>query len=324
MTMQPIFVLAIIFAVIAIGFFVAFRLVAPLPEKHSINDIDTKKVLKRITIGLTIFTAVLIFFSSLTMVSTKNVGIVTSFGKTSGELSNGLHLIAPWENTTEMDAAIQTDSYTHSNCINVRIANQQTACVDISIRWRIVPTQADELFQNYRSFDNVRDSLVTRELTSAVNTQLSSFNPLNSISLNTPSSGTAPNPTLTQIASRVTGQMKREIGGQIEVMNTIIPIIQFDPQTQQRLNQLQQQIAATKVAEAALATAKAQAKANKELASSVDNSQNVLVSQCLTYLGEMVKNGQAVPAGFSCWPGSGLAGVIASSPTSSTTATSGK
>ena len=54
----------------------------------------------------------LTLFYSFAQVSTKNIGVVTSFGKTFGFLGNGPHLIWPWENVTEMDAAIQTDSYT--------------------------------------------------------------------------------------------------------------------------------------------------------------------------------------------------------------------
>jgi regulator of protease activity HflC (stomatin/prohibitin superfamily) len=269
-----------------------------------------------------VIAVILLLVATVVSVSTKNIGVETAFGKTSGELSNGLHLVPPWVNVTEMDAAIQTDNHTGKGCLNVRIANQQTACVDISIRWRIIPSQADQLFQNYHNFETVRDSLVTRELTAAINNQLRNYNPLNSVVSVTSSSGagaTGTNPTLTQVASNVTGQMQREIGGSIDVINTIIPIVTFDSQTQQRINQLQQQVALTRIAEQEFATNTAQAKANQALAASVSNSPNVLVAQCLTILNQMVKNGQAVPAGFSCWPGSGLSGVIANASTPTTT-----
>lgn len=263
---------------------------------------------------------VLVFLlGSIATVSTKNVGIETAFGKTTGHLSNGIHLVWPWVNVTEMDAAIQTDSYVRNNCLDVRIANQQTACVDISIRWRIEPSQADSLFQNYRTFDNVRDSLVTRELKAALNQQLSNYNPLNSIPTSTTvANGNYPNASqsLNKVASDVNAQMEREIGGQgIHVLSTIIPYMTFDDKTQGRLNQLQQQEALTRIAQAQEQTNQAQSAANQALANSVDTSPNVLVSKCLDILQEMVKNGQSVPAGFSCWPGNGVAGVIANSTT---------
>lgn len=286
--------------------------------------------------GLVLSLALLTFFSSFVQVSTKNVGVETSFGAISGELDNGAHFIPPWYRVTEMDAAIQTDSYTQApgdknNCLSVRIANQQTGCLDISIRWRICSANtvqhytgtdgkqhkvvcdakaADELFQNYRTFDHVRDSLVTRGLKAAANNAFANYNPLDSITLNTSANG-AKNPLLSTLANRITSTMRREIGNQIEVLNTIIPIVHYDTPTQQKINQLQQQVAQTRIAEQAKITNRKQAEANKELAASVNTSPNVLVAQCLDTLEEMVKNSQPVPAGFSCWPGNGVAAVIA-------------
>src|ERR1700761_5360038 len=201
------FVIFIFFAVVTI---VAFIVTRYLPaDGESTHRKRTTKIVAFSALGLTV---IFLLASSIQIVSTKNVGIETSFGKTSGHLSNGIHLTAPWVTVTEMDAAIQTDSYTGSSCLDVRIANQQTACVNISIRWRIQPDQADYLFQNYRTFDNVRDSLVTRELTAAVNNQLTNYNPLNSISATSTGAANYPtNPSLTQIATKVTDQMRREI-----------------------------------------------------------------------------------------------------------------
>lgn len=266
--------------------------------------------------------AAILVKSSLVQVSTKNVGIETTFGKPSGELSNGLHFKLPWEKVTEMDAAIQTDTYIDNRCFKVRIANQQTACVYINFQWRINPNSAQELYRDYRTFDHVRDALVTRRLTAVVNEQLSNYNPLNSVAGADLPQGEQRNPSLAVIAKNVNAQMKDEIGGavqgdeqtdtdSIEVLSTIIPLITFDNETQGRINQLQQQVALTRVALQSKKTAKAQAQANKALAASVNTSPNVLVSHCISILETMVKNGQPVPAGFSCWPGGSLAGVIA-------------
>ena len=270
-------------------------------------------ILKWVMISLAAIIVLETFIFSFTTVSTKNVGIVTTFGATTGHLSNGAHMIAPWSKVTEMDAAIQTDSYTDAdhNCLKVRIGNQQTACVSVSIRWRIDPNMADHLYQNYRTFDHVRDSLVTRDLTAAVNQQFKDYNPLNSVASTAPS-GSKPNPSLNAIAFKVSRQMRAEIRSQgIEVLNTIIPIVTFDPSTQNRINQLQQQFALTRIAEQEKITNEAQAQANSKLSRSVNNSPNVLVAQCMQILGEMVKEKQTVPPGFSCWPGKGVAGVIA-------------
>jgi len=282
----------------------------------SVRDPDARYV--RIGAWTLVGLAVLcLLISSLVKVSTKNVGIETTFGATSGEIGNGLHVKWPWEKVTEMDAAIQTDTFNGQNCIQVRIANQQTACVYINFQWRINPTQADELFRDYRTFDHVRDALVTRRLTAVVNEQLADYNPLNSVAGTDLPKGEHRNPSLAEIAKAVNKQMAQEIGGtngSIEVLSTIIPLITFDAETQGRINQLQQQVALTRVAQQQRRTNAAQAIANKALAASVNTSPNVLVSHCISILETMVKNSQPVPAGFSCWPGgSKLTGVIANS-----------
>jgi hypothetical protein len=340
--MPALFIFAIIFMVLA-ALLGAARLFIRLPKNRQEwtsseeSKANTKKWLRISAWSCVGVALIMTFFSSLTIVSTKNVGIETSLGATAGELSNGGHMIPPWYKVTEMDAAVQTDSYVwdknpaNSNCLSVRIANQQTGCLTISIRWRICAARAaqfytgldakrrkivcdanaaDELFQNYRTFDHVRDSLVTRELTAAVNDAFANYNPLDSITLNTSANGVK-NPLLSTLADQITSTMRREIGSQIEVLNTIIPIVHYDDATQQKINQLQQQVAQTRIAEQAKVTNEKQAEANKALAASVNTSPNVLVAQCLTTLEEMVKNSQSVPPGFSCWPGNGVAAVIA-------------
>ena len=59
--------------------------------------------------GLTIFVLVL---GSTTIVSTRNIGVVTTFGRQGGTLSNGLHAKAPWQSVTEMNGTIQIDNHT--------------------------------------------------------------------------------------------------------------------------------------------------------------------------------------------------------------------
>ena len=305
--MSFLFIFGVVLALLAIGAFLIGRSI----KGTAPDQIETRQAFKVGWIVSCLLAFLCFFFSSFTMVGTQDVGVVTAFGAPTGDVSDGLHFIPPWEKSTAMNAAIQTNNHTGKNCMNVRIANQQTACVDVTIRWRIRHGQADNLFKNYHSFTNVTDSLVTRELAAAVNNQLTTFNPLNSITLGTPSQGATPNPTLTQVANDVTEQMRTEIGSQIQILKTIIPIITFDPETQSRINQLQQQIALTRIAEQEVVTNQAQAQANDTLAKSVDTNTNVLVAQCLNIMSQMVKNGQTVPVGFSCWPGgSGVSGVI--------------
>lgn len=275
------------------------------------NDLVARAIAKWVVIscvGLVVFLEVL---SSFALVGTKEVGVVTTFGKPVGELSNGIHLVWPWQEVTELDGAIQTDSVVDDRkseqctSTSVRLANQSTACVDDSIRWRINPDSADELFRDYRSFDNIRDSLVTRELNSSLNSVMSHFNPLSSLLSND-----RINTNLPQLAEDVQKKMQEEIGSQIEVLSVIIPFVGYDPKTQEKINLFQAALANTKIATQEEETALHEANANRNLAASVSHDPNVLVSKCLGVLDDMVKENRPVPAGFSCWPGGGSGVVI--------------
>lgn len=287
------------------------------PAVGAQNRRDARTALGWAAVALGALFVLFTLVSAYNPVSTKNEGIVTSFGSTSGHLSNGFHLIWPWQKVHEMDAAIQTDSHDADACINVRIANQQTGCADISIQWRINPDAADSLYKDFRSFEHVRDALVTRRLTQAMNQVLGTFNPLDSIGDTSSGSGVSKE-TLVALAGQIRAELDKEVGAKaptlaerrIEVISVLMPIVKFDQATQDRINQLQQQVALTRIAKQSQKTATAQAAANRNLAASINNSPNVLVARCLDIVDAMVKAEQPVPAGLSCWPGGSSVGVL--------------
>ena len=258
-------------------------------------------------------TLLVLLSSVVTFVGTRDIGVVTSFGRPERHLDNGIHLKAPWERVSTLDGAIQTDNYTGTaNCTDIRIGNESMACVDNTIRWRIKPTAGDTLFQDYHDMSNIRDSLLTRELKAALNGVLHDYNPLSQIA----NDETGATPDLNLFGASVAALMRKEIGSQIDVINVIIPIIRFDASTQQKLNAYQAEVANTRIAQQREKTAIAQSRANNNLAKSVTEVPNVLVSRCFDILDEMVRNNKQIPPGFSCWPGGGNALVIPSTGTS--------
>ena len=255
--------------------------------------------------------------SSTTIVGTKKIGVVTTFNKPVGTMPNGLHLKWPWQKVHELDGAIQTDNHLcaggpehRGEGILVRIGNQSVACLDVTVRWRIRQQHSDALYRDYRSFDHIRDSLVTRDLNQALNDVFVDYNPLGNLNTNKPT----PPPSLESLGARVKALLVGadgnggRIGDQIEVLSVFIPIVHHDDQTQRKINQYQAAKADTRIALQKVLTAQNEAKANKTLASSVSNDPNVLVSKCL----DLVKTGVSLPAGFSCWPGGGSAVVVPS------------
>jgi regulator of protease activity HflC (stomatin/prohibitin superfamily) len=243
----------------------------------------------RIAVLSGVLAVIVLILGSFTIVSTRNIGVVTTFGKPAGTLSNGLHVKAPWQRVTEMNGTIQIDNHTGDNATTVRLGNNSTASVDNSVRWRIQPVAADQLFLDYRDFDNVRDNLVTRELRAALNEAFAHFDPL------APENSDGAN--IQALGDEVATKLRGKVGQQIEVINVIIPLVRYDQATQDRINALNVEKANTRVAEQRAKTAEAEARANQILAGSVSNNPNVLVSKCL----DATREAGISPLG--CWPG---------------------
>lgn len=291
------FVLFILATIILIGAAIAAVAVAPGRDR-------------RIAYGVIVGCFVLILISSFRVVGTKEIGVPTTFGKVGTKhYGAGPHLVAPWVRIHEMDGAIQTDDHLDNKCYHVRIANQQTGCAEVSMQWRINPKYVDFLYQNYRSFSHLRTQLVDRKLFSSVNDSLASFNPLNTVAAQAKKN---PLPIYQNAIYREMKSKINSIDGEplVEVLNVQLPIIHFDNETQSRINQLQQQVALTRIAEQEKLTNGKRSEANAALAKK-SLTQTILISRCMDSLESLVKTKQPIPAGFSCWPGGSLAGVIA-------------
>ena len=242
----------------------------------------------RIAVVAGVITLFVLILGSTTIVSARNVGVVTTFGRPSGTLSNGIHMKAPWQSVTEMDGTIQIDNHTGESATTVRLGNNSTANVDNSVRWRIQPAAADELFLDYRQFGNVRENLVTRELRAALNEVFADFDPL--------SPENVEGANVQALGDKVAEKLRAKVGGQIEIINVIVPLVNYDQATQDRINALNVEKANTRIAEQRAKTAEAEAKANEILSASVSNDPNVLVSKCL----DAAREAGISPLG--CWP----------------------
>ena len=256
---------------------------------------------------------VLLAVSCTTIIQAKNVGVLTTFGKPTKSLTAGLHVKAPWQKVTELDGTKITAKFAGDDRIEVRIGDGTTAAVETAIRWSIVPEKADEIYADYRSDDvneNVREALVETVFKSAINSVFGQYNPTSELVAVDPTSERRINfvPDYDGLATEVTDSMKArvaEMGGYVRVEFVTISGITLSPETQKKINEFQAEVARTQVALQAERTNRAQAAANKALSDSLSNNPNVLVSRCLDTLQTMVDNNQSVPAGFTCWPGSG-------------------
>lgn len=270
---------------------------------------------KAIGAGLLVLAVLLFASASTTIIEAKNVGVLTTFGKPTGSLDSGLHLKWPWQKVTELDGTKITSKYDGDQAVPVRIGDGTTAHVSTAIRWSIVGDRADEIYANYRSDDvnqTVRDSLVDTVFTNALNQVFGAYNPTADLKVVDPSSAGSAKvnfvPDYDALAQQVTESMESRVaqtGGYVKIDFITISGLNLSETTQSKINEFQAEVAKTQVALQKKATANAQAEANKTLSSSVSNDPNVLVSRCLDTFQQMVDENQAIPAGFSCWPGSG-------------------
>lgn len=238
-----------------------------------------------------VVTLLLTAFFSTTIVQARDVGVGVAFGKPVDVYENGMHVKAPWTKVEILDGAVQNDVYTNDSAITVRLGNNSRARAETSIQWRLKTDDAMNIYRDYRTFDNIRSNLVDRNFRTALNEVMADYNPL---SAEDAAQGGA---DLSSLADQVEETMIDSIGEQVEVRAVNLTLINFDDATQSRIDELQGEIARTRVAEQRQETAGAEAEANNLLQESA--TQEVLISKCL----DIVEASGQSPIG--CFPGSG-------------------
>lgn len=223
--------------------------------------------------GVLLLGVVMIIATSTVAVPARTVGVVTAFGKPTGTLSNGLHMIKPWEDVEKMDASLQTNRYTGDSAIGVRLANQSEAKADASIQWQLREEDAEQMYLDYREFERIHNDLVDREFRASVNAVLASYNPLDADAI---AEGGI---DLNEFANDIKKDMQKRMGKSVEVRSVALPIINYDEDTQRKIDQLQTEVANTRAAEQSKNTAKEIAEANEIMRKSL--SDEVLSQRCI-------------------------------------------
>ena len=101
-------------------------------------------LLKLIGLGVLGFLLVILLFSSITRVNTGHVGVLTLFGKVTGEtLGEGIHLINPLKTNNEM--SVQTQSLKES--ASVPSSEGLMMALDTSLIYHLNPDRAAEVYQ---------------------------------------------------------------------------------------------------------------------------------------------------------------------------------
>jgi prohibitin 1 len=116
-----------------------------------------------IALGVAAFLLVILVFSSITRVGTGHVGVLTLFGKVTGEsLDEGIHLINPLKTNNEMSVQTQTIKESAS----VPSSEGLMMALDTSLIYHLNPERAAEVFQKIGA--DYEDKVVEPTLRSAI------------------------------------------------------------------------------------------------------------------------------------------------------------
>jgi regulator of protease activity HflC (stomatin/prohibitin superfamily) len=310
--MPGLMITAIIFTIIFWLAVLCARIAKGPASKGDKDSSDFRAVMQAVAVVMAVATVITLFFASFNPVGTREIGIVTSYGKPVGHLNTGPNFTWPWDQVTAMDEAVQLTDYLGANAVPVTIAEHQTAQAPIQLRWKINPANADDVFGNFKNSTNgVLNGLIDPELASAVNTVFENYDPVATLNALDPV-GSKDNPSIFQLASQIQALLEAKTSGDITIVSLIVRPLVYNSTVANRINAVATQKADTLIATQAEQTALAQAQANKDLQASVIGNPLVLVQNCFTYLGNLAKDGLTPPAGFSCWPGQSSGIVIPS------------
>jgi hypothetical protein len=313
------FIFALIFALLgATALVIRSKVTYPDP-----TDYDRDSYLRRdlqsaqyMRLTLLITGVVMLFLSALTItldswvrIPPRNVGVQIHLGKAVAALPNGWHLVPPYDSVEVIDASVQTmvRSSDTGNCVQVRLANQTTACVDVTVQWNIDHTgNVVDLYNKYRSgkgvFHNVEANVVERKLSQQVLPEIfATFNPLAVIT----DAGTQVNPT--SFSGQALARMRQVVDSGINVDSLTLGLTHYDTVTQEKLNAFAQALADTRIATQQKLTSEQQKLANKNLVDASSNDPGVKYQNCLNFLRELAAKNQLQNlqyGGFACSSGS--------------------
>jgi SPFH domain / Band 7 family len=258
--------------------------------------------------------------ASYDRVDTRNVGIITEFGRPVSEHGAGIVWHAPWKKLSELSEAVQLQafestsyedaskgigSYGNPAAINVRLANNSNAYVDENLNWRLREGAAPKLFQDYGGsnvFNTIKEQLVDRQAQVALSKVFASFNPQIMTAAQASAPGAKPQQNtpaqgadLPAMAAQVKRDLQEAVGSEVEILDVRIPRIFYDPPTQQRIDAYNQKVQETLNAAQDVKTAEQQRLAAEQRANQPPPDLRIAVFNCIT---DQVRAGKD-PAG--CW-----------------------
>jgi len=220
---------------------------------------------------------------SITTVGANTQSVRTSFGKPTGVIGSGLHLVAPWSTGTDFSAANQFVRFrgdgnggedgSDEPCITVRLARQATACVDGVVSYTQPPEHVRQLFLTWKTELRVRLLLVQQNTQQALNTEMGTYDPL----ANAEQDADA----LARLSKAAEENLRNRLGGLLNNITVQLSNLDYDDTTEANIRNVQAAIAKTRVAMQDKLTADQIAAANKVISDSLKGDAVTAYYRCV-------------------------------------------
>lgn len=207
-------------------------------------------------------------------VPVRNVGIVTSFNKPTGQITgSGLTWVAPWKKVGEWDASRQKYDHIGSRRdVNVRTGTLANAGVELLIEWQVRPERAPKQFMDYKGdFQAFRNQRVGVQLDGAVNDAFADYNPLSNIDAKTGNL----NVDLKPYADKVTSSARERLDADIEILSVTIVRVNHDEKTEANIKAFQDKLAQSRNLDQDLINAAKQAEVTRK------NAEADRITRCM-------------------------------------------
>jgi SPFH domain / Band 7 family len=248
-----------------------------------------------------VIAGLILILSSLTTVGPSDVGIETAFGHTVGnDLGPGLHWVAPWDGVTIWDDSVQRTAFEGKDCLNIRIAGQQSACLDVIVFWKDKPSASDAQFRQFRTFPRVEAAYFSRGVvTKFYNNVFESYDPV-ALASQTTKAGQQGGITVSTLTKNVLANIQGAYADTADVISLNSGQIRYDQQVESALSSVVKAKASYNVALQNKATALAQSTANGYLAKAGTLTGPVVMQNCLNITQTIIQAGGHMPPAWTC------------------------
>ena len=137
-------VLMLILITVALG----VSMFGPAPSPAGPNY---RKIARLSIVGVTLFWTLATVMMSAQSVGNGEVGVVTAFGKTDGQILPGVNIVAPWKNVATISTKVQTLHFDgggdHESVITAFSSETQNVNVKATVNWSVAPNDVQSLYQ---------------------------------------------------------------------------------------------------------------------------------------------------------------------------------